>query len=287
MRQLKISQQITNRAGESLERYLQEIGRIPLLTADEEVILARRIREGDSAALEKMVNANLRFVVSVAKQFQGSALPLGDLINEGNLGLVKAATRFDETRGFKFISYAVWWIRQAIMQAIAEQSRVIRIPLNRLGSLNKLNRTFSSLEQQFQREPSPDELAEVLQIDSHEVVDTARMGARHVSLHAPFVQGEEHSLIDTLEEETGETPDGSLMQTSLQKDLRGSLSTLKQRQSEVIELYYGLNGHPPLSLQDIGFKLNLTQERVRQIKEQGIARLRDSSKSNVLKNYLG
>jgi RNA polymerase primary sigma factor len=287
MRQLKISQQITNRAGESLERYLQEIGRIPLLTADEEVILARRIREGDSAALEKMVNANLRFVVSVAKQFQGSSLPLGDLINEGNLGLVKAATRFDETRGFKFISYAVWWIRQAIMQAIAEQSRVIRIPLNRVGSLNKLNRTFSSLEQQFQREPSLDELAEVLQIDSDEVVDTARMGARHVSLHAPFVHGEEHSLIDTLEEETGETPDASLMQTSLQNDLRRSLSTLKQRQSEVIELYYGLNGHPPLSLQDIGFKLNLTQERVRQIKEQGIARLRVSSKSNVLKNYLG
>jgi RNA polymerase primary sigma factor len=287
MRQLKISQQITDRAGESLERYLQEIGRIPLLTADEEVILARRIREGDSAALEKMVNANLRFVVSVAKQFQGSSLPLGDLINEGNLGLVKAATRFDETRGFKFISYAVWWIRQAIMQAIAEQSRVIRIPLNRVGSLNKLNRTFSSLEQQFQREPSLDELAEVLQIDSDEVVDTARMGARHVSLHAPFVHGEEHSLIDTLEEETGETPDASLMQTSLQNDLRRSLSTLKQRQSEVIELYYGLNGHPPLSLQDIGFKLNLTQERVRQIKEQGIARLRVSSKSNVLKNYLG
>jgi RNA polymerase primary sigma factor len=287
MRQLKISQQITNRAGESLERYLQEIGRIPLLTAEEEVILARRIREGDSAALEKMVNGNLRFVVSVAKQFQGSALPLGDLINEGNLGLVKAATRFDETRGFKFISYAVWWIRQAIMQAIAEQSRVIRIPLNRVGSLNRLNRTFASLEQKFQREPSQDELAEVLQMELEEVVDTALMGTRHVSLDAPFVHGEEHSLIDTLKEETGETPDASLMHTSLQNDLRRSLSTLKQRQSEVIELYYGLNGHPPLSLQDIGFKLNLTQERVRQIKEQGISRLRDTSKSNVLKNYLG
>jgi RNA polymerase primary sigma factor len=287
MRQLKISQQITNRAGESLERYLQEIGRIPLLTAEEEVILARRIREGDSAALEKMVNGNLRFVVSVAKQFQGGALPLGDLINEGNLGLVKAATRFDETRGFKFISYAVWWIRQAIMQAIAEQSRVIRIPLNRVGSLNRLNRTFASLEQKFQREPSQDELADVLQIELEEVVDTALMGTRHVSLDAPFVQGEEHSLIDTLKEETGETPDASLMHTSLQNDLRRSLSTLKQRQSEVIELYYGLNGHPPLSLQDIGFKLNLTQERVRQIKEQGISKLRNGSKSNVLKNYLG
>jgi RNA polymerase primary sigma factor len=287
MRQLKISQQITNRAGESLERYLQEIGRISLITADEEVILARRIREGDSAALEKMVNANLRFVVSVAKQFQGSPLPLGDLINEGNLGLVKAATRFDETRGFKFISYAVWWIRQAIMQAIAEQSRVIRVPLNRLGSLNQINRTFSSLEQQFQREPSPDELADVLKIDRDEVVDATRTGARHVSLHAPFAQGEELSLIDTMKENTGETPDASLMLTSLQSDLRRSLSTLKQRQSEVIELYYGLNGHPPLSLQDIGFKLNLTQERVRQIKEQGISRLRNASKSNVLKNYLG
>lgn len=287
MRQLKITKQITNRETQSLDKYLQEIGRVDLITADEEVILTKRIREGDQIALEKMVKANLRFVVSVAKQYQNLGLSLGDLINEGNIGLVKAAMRFDETRGFKFISYAVWWIRQAIMQAVAEQSRVVRIPLNQVGSLNKLNKTFSLLEQKFQRDPSDEEIAEVLEIAPEEVRNTARMGSRQLSINAPFVNGEENSLVDVLEDESEGTPDSSLISNSLRHDVQRSLSTLTQRESDVISLYYGLNDRTAMTLEEIGELFNLTRERVRQIKEKGIKRLRQTGRSQVLKHYLG
>ena len=287
MRQLKISKQITNRETQSLDKYLQEIGRVNLITAEEEVTLTKRIREGDQAALEKMVTANLRFVVSVAKQYQNLGLSLGDLINEGNIGLVKAAMRFDETRGFKFISYAVWWIRQAIMQAVAEQSRVVRIPLNQVGSLNKLNKTFSLLEQKFQRDPSDEEIAEVLEIAPEEVRNTARMGSRQLSINAPFIHGEENSLVDVLEDESEGTPDSSLISNSLRHDVQRSLATLTQRESDVISLYYGLNDRTAMTLEEIGELFNLTRERVRQIKEKGIKRLRQTGRSQVLKHYLG
>jgi RNA polymerase primary sigma factor len=234
-----------------------------------------------------MVKANLRFVVSVAKQYQNKGLSLGDLINEGNVGLVKAATRFDETRGFKFISYAVWWIRQSIMQALAEQSRVVRIPLNRVGTLNKLNKTFAALEQQFQRDPSAEELAEVLDLAPEEVRETAQMGTRQVSINAPFVQGEENGLLDVLENESEETPDSTLISNSLRQDVQRSLSTLTERESDIISLYFGLNGKPAMTLEEIGLKFNLTRERVRQVKEKGIRRLQSTSRSNVLKHYLG
>ncbi|MFD1002713.1 RNA polymerase sigma factor RpoD/SigA [Ohtaekwangia kribbensis] len=287
MRQLKITKQITNRETQSLDKYLQEIGRVNLITAEEEVTLTKRIREGDQQALEKMVKANLRFVVSVAKQYQNLGLSLGDLINEGNIGLVKAAMRFDETRGFKFISYAVWWIRQAIMQAVAEQSRVVRIPLNQVGSLNKLNKTFSLLEQKFQRDPSDEEIAEVLAIAPEEVRNTAQMGSRQLSINAPFVNGEENALLDVLEDESEGTPDSSLISNSLRYDVQRSLATLTQRESDVISLYYGLNDRTAMTLEEIGERFNLTRERVRQIKEKGIRRLRQTSKSKVLKDYLG
>jgi RNA polymerase primary sigma factor len=287
MRQLKIFKQITNRETESLDKYLQEIGKIDLITADDEVKLTQRIKEGDQGALDKMVKANLRFVVSVAKQYQNKGLSLGDLINEGNVGLVKAAMRFDETRGFKFISYAVWWIRQSIMQALAEQSRVVRIPLNRVGTLNKLNKTFAALEQQFQRDPSAEELAEVLDLAPEEVRETAQMGTRQVSINAPFVQGEENGLLDVLEDESEETPDSTLISNSLRQDVQRSLSTLTERESDVISLYFGLNGKPAMTLEEIGLKFNLTRERVRQVKEKGIRRLQSTSRSNVLKHYLG
>jgi RNA polymerase primary sigma factor len=287
MRQLKITKQITNRETQSLDKYLQEIGRVDLITAEEEVALTKRIREGDQQALEKMVKANLRFVVSVAKQYQNLGLSLGDLINEGNIGLVKAAMRFDETRGFKFISYAVWWIRQAIMQAVAEQSRVVRIPLNQVGSLNKLNKTFSLLEQKFQRDPSDEEIAEVLAIAPEEVRNTAKMGSRQLSINAPFANGEEHALLDVLEDESEDTPDSSLISNSLQYDVQRSLAMLTQRESDVISLYYGLNDRTAMTLEEIGELFNLTRERVRQIKEKGIRRLRQTSKSKVLKDYLG
>lgn len=287
MRQLKISKQFTNRETQSLDKYLQEIGRIDLIAADEEVRLTQRIKEGDQRALDKMVKANLRFVVSVAKQYQNQGLSLGDLINEGNVGLVKAATRFDETRGFKFISYAVWWIRQAVMQALAEQSRVVRIPLNRVGSLNKLNRTFAALEQKYQRDPSPEELAEVMEIAPEDVRDTYQIGSRQVSIHAPFIQGEENGLLDVLEDDLEETPDSGLMHSSLKNDVQRSLSTLSKRESDVILRYYGLNGHPAMTLEEIGEHFNLTRERVRQIREKGIRRLRQTSRSMILKHYLG
>jgi RNA polymerase primary sigma factor len=287
MRQLKISKQITNRESQSLDKYLQEIGKVDLLTPDEEVDLAKRIREGDQYALEKLTKANLRFVVSVAKQYQNQGLSLGDLINEGNLGLIKAAQRFDETRGFKFISYAVWWIRQSILQALAEQSRIVRLPLNRVGSLNKISKTFSELEQKFEREPSPDELAEVLEVSTSEVVDTLKISGRHVSMDAPFVQGEENSLLDVLENDGEDTPDSGLINDSLRKEVQRALSTLTQREADVIALYFGLNGEHAMTLEEIGEKFSLTRERVRQIKEKAIRRLRHTSRSKALKPYLG
>lgn len=287
MRQLKISKQITNRESQSLDKYLQEIGKVDLLTPDEEVDLAQRIRAGDQIALEKLTKANLRFVVSVAKQYQNQGLSLGDLINEGNLGLIKAAKRFDETRGFKFISYAVWWIRQSILQALAEQSRIVRLPLNRVGSLNKISKSFSELEQKFEREPSPEELAEVLEISSSEVVDTMKISGRHVSMDAPFVQGEENSLLDVLKNDDDRTPDDGLMMDSLRKEVQRALSTLTQREADVVCLYFGLDGQQSLTLEEIGEKFNLTRERVRQIKEKAIRRLRHTSRSKALIPYLG
>lgn len=287
MRQLKISKQITNRESQSLDKYLQEIGKVDLLTPDEEVELAKRIKEGDQIALEKLTKANLRFVVSVAKQYQNQGLSLGDLINERNLGLIKAAQRFDETRGFKFISYAVWWIRQSILQALAEQSRIVRLPLNRVGSLNKISKTFSELEQKYGREPSPEELAEVLEVTTAEVVDTMKISGRHVSMDAPFVQGEENSLLDVLENDGEETPDQGLMTDSLRREVQRALSTLTQRESDVITLYFGLSGEHAMTLEEIGEKFNLTRERVRQIKEKAIRRLRHTSRSKALKPYLG
>lgn len=287
MRQLKISKQITNRESQSLDKYLQEIGKVDLLTPDEEVDLAKRIRQGDQQALEKLTKANLRFVVSVAKQYQNQGLSLGDLINEGNLGLIKAAQRFDETRGFKFISYAVWWIRQSILQALAEQSRIVRLPLNRVGSLNKISKTFSELEQRFEREPSPEELAEVLDVATSEIIDTLKISGRHTSIDAPFVQGEESSLLDVLENELEETPDSVLLSDSLRKEVQRALSTLTPREADVVALYFGLNGESSMTLEEIGERFNLTRERVRQIKEKAIRRLRHTSRSKALKTYLG
>ena len=287
MRQLKISKQITNRESQSLDKYLQEIGKVDLITSEEEVDLAQRIRENDQLALEKLTKANLRFVVSVAKQYQNQGLTLGDLINEGNLGLIKAAKRFDETRGFKFISYAVWWIRQSILQALAEQSRIVRLPLNRVGSLNKISKTFSELEQRFEREPSPEELADVLEVTTKEVVDTLKISGRHVSMDAPFVKGEDNTLLDVLENDLDVTPDNELMNDSLRTEVKRALSTLTQREADVIALYFGLNGEHPMTLEEIGERFDLTRERVRQIKEKAIRRLRHTSRSKALKPYLG
>jgi len=287
MRQLKISKQITNRESQSLDKYLQEIGKVDLLTPEEEVTLAKKIKEGDQVALEKLTKANLRFVVSVAKQYQNQGLSLGDLINEGNLGLIKAAQRFDETRGFKFISYAVWWIRQSILQALAEQSRIVRLPLNRVGSLNKISRTFSELEQKFEREPSPEELAEVLELTESEVVDTMKNSGRHISVDAPFVQGEENSLLDVLDNGEEDTPDSALMSDSLRREVQRALSTLTKREADVISLYFGLDNNQSFTLEEIGAKFSLTRERVRQIKEKAIRRLRHTSRSKALKPYLG
>jgi RNA polymerase primary sigma factor len=288
MRQLKITKSITNRESQSLEKYLQEIGKVDLLTPEEEVDLAKRIKQGDEIALEKLTKANLRFVVSVAKQYQNQGLSLSDLINEGNLGLIKAAQRFDETRGFKFISYAVWWIRQSILQALAEQSRIVRLPLNKVGSLNKINRAFSELEQEFEREPSAEELAEMLDISSDEVETTLGVAARHVSMDAPFVEGEDNSLLDVLEnDKTPETDEELNYTQSLRKEIERSLSSLTERQCDVIKLYYGIGVKHPMSLEDIGEKFGLTRERVRQIKDKAINKLRTANRSKLLKNYLG
>ena len=287
MRQLKITKSITNRESQSLEKYLQEIGREELITAEEEVRLARKIKEGDQNALDRLTKANLRFVVSVAKQYQNQGLSLPDLINEGNPGLIKAAKRFDETRGFKFISYAVWWIRQSILQALAEQSRIVRLPLNQVGSLNKISKAYSKLEQEFEREPSPEELAKILDIPTEKIADTMRVSGKHVSMDAPFVQGEDNSLIDVLENHDSPRADNLLMNESLQKEIERSLSTLTEREREVIKLFFGIGMQHGLTLEEIGAKFDLTRERVRQIKEKAIRRLRHKSRSRLLKAYLG
>src|SRR3954466_4320942 len=286
MRQLKITQSITNRESQSLDKYLHEIGKVDLITAEEEVILARKIREGDQAALERLTKTNLRFVVSVAKQYQNQGLTLGDLINEGNLGLIKAAKRFDETKGFKFISYAVWWIRQSILQAIAEQSRIVRLPLNQVGSLSKISKAFSRLEQEFEREPSPEELADTLETTVDKISDTLSNSGRHVSMDAPFVQGEENTLLDVLENQEPNT-DSILINESLSEEIKRSLSTLTEREREIVVLFFGLGSTAPLSLEEIGEKFNLTRERVRQIKDKALQRLRHTSRSKILKSYLG
>ena len=288
MRQLKITKSITNRESQSLEKYLQEIGKVDLLTPEKEVDLAKKIKQGDQIALETLTKANLRFVVSVAKQYQNQGLSLSDLINEGNLGLIKAAQRFDETRGFKFISYAVWWIRQSILQALAEQSRIVRLPLNKVGSLNKINRAFSQLEQEFEREPSSEELATILEISSDEVETTLGVAARHVSMDAPFVDGEDNSLLDVLENPNTPGTDANLEYLdSLLREIDRSLGTLTDRQADVIKLYFGIGVEHPLSLEDIGDRFGLTRERVRQIKDKAINKLRSASRSKLLKNYLG
>ena len=284
---MKITKQFTNRESQSLDKYLQEIGKVDLLTPDEEIELAIRIKKNDQVALEKLVKANLRFVVSVAKQYQNQGLSLGDLINEGNLGLIKAARRFDETRGFKFLSYAVWWIRQSILQALAEQSRIVRLPLNRVGALNKIGKAYSNLEQEFEREPNANELAQELDMDINEVSDTLKISGRHVSMDAPFTTGEENRLLDILENDEQPSPDYTLMSESLRSEIERALSTLSEREAEVIKLYFGLNKEHSLTLEEIGEKFNLTRERVRQIKEKAIRRLRHASRSKNLRAYLG
>lgn len=287
MRQLKINKQITNRETQSLDKYLQEIGKVELITAEVEVILARRIREGDMVALSKLTKANLRFVVSVAKQYQNYGLSLGDLINEGNIGLMTAARRFDETRGFKFISYAVWWIRQSIMQSLAEQSRIVRLPLNRVGTLNKLSKIYSLLEQNFQREPSAEELATASGLTHMDVVDSQKISMRHLSMDAPFEQGEENSLLDTLADQNVMAPDGALLDDSLKLEVKRALATLPVREAEVMSNYFGLDGREPMTLEEIGTAFHLTRERVRQIKEKATRRLRNAVRGKSLKSYLG
>ena len=287
MRQLKITKSITNRESQSLDKYLQEIGREELITAEQEVELAQRIKQGDQYALEKLTKANLRFVVSVAKQYQNQGLTLPDLINEGNLGLIKAAQRFDETRGFKFISYAVWWIRQSILQALAEQSRIVRLPLNQVGSLNKINKAFSKLEQEFERPPSSDELATALDLPEDKVKDTLKVSGRHVSVDAPFVDGEDNSLLDVMVNNDSPKADIELMKESLQREIERSLSTLSDREKDVVMLFFGIGMQHGLTLEEIGSKFDLTRERVRQIKEKAIRRLRHNSRSKLLKSYLG
>ena len=284
---MKIVKQFTNRENQSLDKYLQEIGKISLLTTEQEIELAIRIRKGEQAALEHLAKANLRFVVSVAKQYQNQGLSLGDLINEGNLGLLKAAKRFDETRGFKFISYAVWWIRQSILQSLAEQSRIVRLPLNRVGALNKIGKAYSNLEQEFEREPSADELAKELDMEASEVADALKISGRHVSMDAPFTQGEENNLLDVIQSDLQPSPDHLLMDESLREEIEQALSTLSEREAEVIKLYFGLDKENSLTLEEIGERFNLTRERVRQIKEKAIRRLRHTSRSKNLKAYLG
>ena len=286
MRQLKITKSITNRESASLDKYLQEIGKEDLITVEEEVELAQRIRKGDQKALEKLTRANLRFVVSVAKQYQNQGLSLPDLINEGNLGLIKAAEKFDETRGFKFISYAVWWIRQSILQALAEQSRIVRLPLNQVGSLNKINKAFSRFEQENERRPSPEELADSLDLPAEKVADTLRVSGRHISVDAPFVEGEDNSLLDVLVNDDSPIADRTLINESLSTEVERALSTLTERERDIIKLFFGINTQE-MTLEEIGETFGLTRERVRQIKEKAIRRLRHSSRSKLLKTYLG
>jgi len=286
MRQLKITKSITNRENASLDKYLQEIGREDLITVEEEVELAQRIRKGDQKALEKLTRANLRFVVSVAKQYQNQGLSLPDLIDEGNLGLIKAAEKFDETRGFKFISYAVWWIRQSILQALAEQSRIVRLPLNQIGSMNKIKKALTKFEQENERQPSPEELAEKLDIPVDKIAETMKISGRHTSIDAPFVEGEDNSLLDVLVNDDSPVADNTLMHESLRKEIDRALSTLTERESEIIKMFFGI-GCQEMTLEEIGDNFGLTRERVRQIKEKAIRRLRQSNKSRLLKGYLG
>lgn len=287
MRQLKITKSITNRESQSLEKYLQEIGKVELISPEEEVRLALLIKQGDQKALERLTKANLRFVVSVAKQYQNQGLSLPDLINEGNLGLIKAAQRFDETRGFKFISYAVWWIRQSILQALAEQARIVRLPLNKVGLTNRIQKAFSTLEQQFEREPSAEELAELLDMDTEEVAATLGINARHVSMDTPIAEGEDGTLLDLLENPNADKADGELdHRQSLKTEIDRSLKTLTDRQKEVICFFFGIGVDHPMSLEDIGEKFNLTRERVRQIKDKAITKLRTTNRCNLLRTYL-
>ena len=288
MRQLKITKSITNRESQSLEKYLQEIGKVELISPEEEVKLAGLIKQGNQAALDKLTKANLRFVVSVAKQYQNQGLSLPDLINEGNLGLIKAAQRFDETRGFKFISYAVWWIRQSILQALAEQSRIVRLPLNKVGLTNRIQKAFSLLEQEFEREPSPEELAELLELETEEVSATLGIAARHVSMDSPMSEGEDNTLIDVLVNHNAELADNNIAhKESLKQEIERSMKMLTDRQKEVICYFFGLGVDHPMSLEDIGDKFNLTRERVRQIKDKAITKLRTNSRSKALRGYLG
>ena len=287
MRQLKITKQVTNRETASLDKYLQEIGRVDLITAEEEVELAQRIKAGDELALEKLTKANLRFVVSVAKQYQNQGLSLPDLINEGNLGLIKAARRFDETRGFKFISYAVWWIRQSILQALAEQSRIVRLPLNKIGSINKINKAFAILEQELERPPTPAEVAVAVDLTEDEVKQSIKNSGRHVSMDAPLVEGEDSNMYNVIGSEDSPNPDEGLMVDSLRQEIERSLATLTPREAEVIRAYFGLNEEYAMTLEEIGEAFDLTRERVRQIKEKAIRRLKHTSRSKILKTYLG
>ena len=287
MRQLKITKQVTNRETASLDKYLQEIGKVELISAEEEVELAQRIKQGDKVALEKLTKANLRFVVSVSKQYQNQGLSLPDLINEGNLGLIKAAQRFDETRGFKFISYAVWWIRQSILQALAEQSRIVRLPLNKIGSINKINKAYAKLEQEYEREPNAEEIAEVLEITEAEVKESMKNAGRHISMDAPLIQDEDNTMYDVLKSEEAPTPETELLYESLRKEIDRAISTLTPREADVVRLYFGLNGSHPMTLEEIGEKFDLTRERVRQIKEKAIRRMKHTSRSKILKSYLG
>lgn len=287
MRQLKIIKQVTNRETPSLDKYLHEIGKVELISADEEVELARRIRKGDQIALNKLIKANLRFVVSVSKQYQNQGLTLPDLINEGNLGLIKAAQRFDETRGFKFISYAVWWIRQSILQALAEQARIVRLPLNKIGSINKINKAFADLEQKYEREPSVQEIAEALEVAPDDIKDSLRSSGRHVSMDAPITPGEEGNMYDVLLSFDTPSPDKGLLTDSLRREIERALSTLTYREANIIRLYFGLNGKHQYTLEEIGEEFSLTRERVRQIKEKAIKRLKHTTRSKNLKTYLG
>ena len=287
MRQLKITKQVTNRETASLDKYLQEIGKDDLITAEIEVELAQRIKAGDQIALEKLTKANLRFVVSVAKQYQNQGLTLPDLINEGNLGLIKAAKRFDETRGFKFISYAVWWIRQSILQALAEQSRIVRLPLNKIGSINKINKTYAFLEQAHERVPSAEEIAKELDMTVSDVKESMKNSGRHVSMDAPLVEGEDSNLYDVLRSGESPNPDRELMHESLRTEIERALETLTPREADVVRLYFGLGNQHPMTLEEIGETFDLTRERVRQIKEKAIRRLKHTSRSKILKTYLG
>ena len=284
---MRIVKQFTNRENQSLDKYLQEIGKVELLTAEQEIELAIRMKNGDESAMEMLTKANLRFVVSVAKQYQNQGLSLGDLINEGNVGLIKAARRFDETRGFKFISYAVWWIRQSILQALAEQSRIVRLPLNRIGAINKIGKAYSNLKQEFEREPSAEEIAQSLEMDVNEISETMKIYGKQVSVDAPFFFFFLNSLLDVIQNEEMPAPDTELISESLKTEIKSVLAILPDREAEVIKLYFGLDGENPLTLEEIGDKFNLTRERVRQIKEKAIRRLRHNSRSKVLKSYLG